>query len=284
MRTKTALGIDTTREKRFIERMISFGLRRHRFEGGNGDKILRRCINYARRYGSLLDDADLLRLLLKWPTARGPALQWWQHSPLPHTQLELIRDFVRSQEIIDHATFIDVAVAVVAARLPRSVKTWRLIEDICESFDDQNVWMLYSKLWILSKYGTEDEIMRVIEARLPIWITEEQASRLVGGMYSRFVGSAQFTTFRAIIQRSGNQGSRDVFEFYDDLVNTSAGFRAALKFVKTPNPSLPNRISHSKFLMLRAVVHNQSVTAALPSLVARHAWALEDEYYAPLMP
>ena len=282
--SKIGRGADISRERRFIERFISVGLTSHRFEGGNGDKILRRCINYARRYGAVLGDTDLLRLLLKWPTARSPALQWWQHSASPGTQLELIRDFVRSNEIIDDASFIDVSIALVSAKLPRSVKTWRLIEDICKHLDDENVWVLYSKLWILSKYGTEDEVMQLIETRLPVWITEEQASRLVGGMYSRFVGSLQFPKFRAIIQRSGNQGSRDVFDFYDALVTTSSGFRAVLKFMRTPNPSFPNRISHAKFLMVRAGAHNTAVPAAIPSLIRTHSRALQDEYYRALTP
>jgi hypothetical protein len=199
--------------------------------------------------------------------------------------LELISDFVFSQEIIDHASFIEVAVALVSARLPTSVKTWRLIEDINSAFDTKDVWSFYSKLWILSKYGDNDDVMRAIEEDLSIWITEDQASRLVAGMYSRFVGTAYLTKFEQIMYRTANQASRGVLDFLDALTNTPAGFRSVLRFIKATNPSLPNKISHAKFLMVRAALHNEAVgAAATATLKASHTVALQDEYYCGLVP
>jgi hypothetical protein len=102
-------------------------------------------------------------------------------------------------------------------------------------------------------------------------------------MYSRFVGSPQFDKFNSIVQRSGNQASREVFNFYNALATTAAGFTSVLKFIEAPNPSLRNRISHAKFLMVRAGCHNPVVAAAIPGLKAKHAWALQDEYYHALL-
>jgi hypothetical protein len=282
--SKISRDIPIVRELRFIQTAIGKGLEARRFEGGNGDKILKRLINYARKFGASIADDDFIRVLLKWPSNRGAMLQWWQHSATPEVKLPLIRDFVCSSEIVDDATLIDVSIALVTARLPRNAKTQEIIGEICEGLSAAQPWSFYSKAWILSKYGTASDLMKLIESSVSLWVTEAQLSRLVGGLYPRFVGTREFTKYRALINRVGNQWCREVFSFHDSLSQDRASFAAVRSFIAAPNPSLPNRISHPKFLMLRTIFKNPHAAPALSALKTTHAQAMTDAYYRIIVP
>jgi hypothetical protein len=211
-------------------------------------------------------------------------LEWWQHSTDPLAKLPLIRDLVQSAEIVDDATLIDVAAALVDARLPRNARTLSLVSEICADLSSAKPWSFYAKAWILSKYGTASDLMKLIESSVSLWVTEAQTSRLVGGLYPRFLGTREFTKYRSLITRSGNQWCREVFNFFESLTESRTGFTAVRPFISSPNPSLPNKISHSKFLMFRAVFKNKHAVAALTGLKAVHGHALTDEYYNIMLP
>jgi hypothetical protein len=210
---KIKAGTPIERERRFIQTTIHRGLVWRRFEGGNGDKILKRLINYARKFDATITNEDFQRVLLKWPQNRHAMLEWWQHSTDPLEKLPLIRDLVRSAEIVDDATLIHVAAALVDARLPRNARTLSLVSEICAGLSSAEPWSFYAKAWILSKYGTASDLMKLIESSVSLWVTEAQTSRLVGGLYPRFLGTREFTKYRSLITRSGNQWCREVFNF-----------------------------------------------------------------------
>ena len=282
---KRAFGFDIARERDFIAFAIRNGLRKRAFEGGNGEKILKRCINYAHKYNVEIDAADFVRLLLKWPGIRETLLRWWQHSLAPAKKLDLIRDFVSSTEIVDDKALIDVSVALVAARLPANVRTWRLVEDICNHIDEKTTWGFYAKIWILSKYGSDRELMHVIENTRSLWITEEHLSRLAAGLYPRMINSPLRSKFENTIKRSGNRWCQDVLDFHESLATTPNGFLAVSKFVRAQNPSQPNKITHSKFLMLCSMIANPKIAPnAIKELRLSHAFALKDDYYAMILP
>jgi hypothetical protein len=282
--TKISRNISIARELRFIRTAIGRGLEARRFEGGNGDKILKRLINYARKFGSSIADEDFIRVLLKWPSNRAAMLQWWQQSVDPEAKLPLIRDFLRSSEIVDDATLIDVSTALVSARLPRNARTQRIVTGICEALDVTRPWSFYARTWILTKYGTASELMKLIESSVSLWVTEVQTSRLVGGLYPRFLGTREFPKYRSLINRAGNQWCREVFNFHDSLSQDRVSFAAVRRFIAAPNPSLPNNVSHPKFLMLRTVFKNPYAASALDGLRTTHAQALTDNYYKMIIP
>jgi hypothetical protein len=60
---------------------------------------------------------------------------------------------------------------------------------------------------------------------------------------------------------------------------------AIKNFIIARNTSLPNTISHSKFLMLLSLLNNPDIApTAVANLKKVHAWALADDYYAVLVP
>jgi hypothetical protein len=284
MIAKRSTGSPLCREVRFITTVIQDGLRRRAFDSGNGEKILKRCINYARKYHAPITDDDFLRILLKWPTVRETVLKWWQHSDRPAQKLELIYETVRNAEIIDDQTFIDVAVAVVAARLPRDSNTSRVLEQINCSLDHTKTWGFYAKTWLLSKYGSVDQILNILEVSVSLWVTEEHLSRLVGGLFPRFIGSTLEGQFQALARRSGSPWCSSVLDFHESLARTARGFNSVQKFVRAPNPSFPNRISHAKFLMLCSMTSNSMISGSrIEELRSGHAYALGDAFYREIL-
>lgn len=280
---KLSAGSAIDRERRFLTKMISHGFRTRAFEGGNGEKILKRLINYARQHGANIEDQDFQRVLLKWPSCRSTILLWWQHTR-PALKLRILSNFVSSAEIIDDAALIGVAVAVVAARLPASSRIKLLLDEICTHFDQKTKWGFYAKAWILSKYGTDADLISLVEGSIPLWVTEENLSRLVAGLYPRMIRSPHFTKFKAIVARYGNHWSQQVMDFHSDLHLTPIGFSAVRKFICAQNPSQPNKISHSKFLMLCSAISNATIPSSVVStLRTQHAYALGDEFYKTLI-
>jgi hypothetical protein len=161
----------------------------------------------------------------------------------------------------------------------------QLLSDVCGCFDSSTPWGFCAKLWVTSKYGTATELMRLIETSFPIWVSDEHLSRLVAGMFPRVRDTRQFGKFRALISKSGNPWCQSVMELHEALSNSRAGFASIHRFIRAPNPSLPNGISHAKFLMLCSAMRNPFIPAtAVMDLRNRHSLALRDETYRRLMP
>ena len=78
-------------------------------------------------------------------------------------------------------------------------------------------------------------------------------------MFSRFVGSPLQSKFEAILRKAGGFATSSVTQLHRELANTVAGFTAIRKFIVAHNTSLPNRISHAKFLMLLSLLRNAGI-------------------------
>lgn len=267
-------------ERQFLPRYIDKGLMRQSFERGNGEKILKRAINYARLYSANVSNKAFETILRDWPTVRSTALLWWIHLDNPLSRLETIRDFMVSGHIVDDAAIIDIATSVVNAKLPANLQSDLLVNDIINQCDPTRIWGFYARAWLLSKYGTASALMQLIEKSTSLWVTEEYLSRLVGGLFPRFLGTSHEGKFIAIVVRAGSTWATDVMEFHQRLATSIAGYTSVKSFVSARNPSLPNRISHSKLLMLHSLLANPTIApTAVQSLRQTHRRALADPWY-----
>lgn len=282
---KKAAGDSLEREVRQVGYAIRGGVRRGAFVSGNGEKIFKRTINFARMLHVDLDNDLFFSLLSGWPSLRPTVLNWWQNRLAPEAKLHLIKNLFVERLLVDDASRMDVIVAIVAARLERNKEVDDQIGIIAGYLDESSSWGLYSKIWLLSKYGSSIELMKLIESTVSLWVTQEHLSRLVAGLWSRFVGSSLRTKFEAILRRAGNAWSNSVLQFHMELSSGTVGYTAVKNFIQAPNPSLPNLISHAKFLMLLSILHNLDlVPTAVTHLKKVHQWALADEYYELIVP
>ena len=232
-----------------VTRVISKGLRRGWFTAGNGEKILKRLLSYARDYRIIIDTQSFKQILYDWPSCRRLVLSWWYQFIKPESYFNLITEFVASGHIIDHISFIDIAVSVVLARLPAIAAVTNLIHGLRSSIDVKTEWGLYATVWLMSKYGTEDELFQLIDQGEKVWLTNEHLSRTAASVYPRFIGSSHERAVAAMMQKS-NVWARQAFQFQLSLYKTVEGVTSIKKFLVARNKSLPNQITHSKFLML----------------------------------
>jgi hypothetical protein len=170
-------GLPLDREHRWIRFALNGGFRREVFTTGNGEKILRRLINLARNCGADIDSQHVGNLLNNWPGLRHTILLWWRHSTRPSSNLDVLVSYVTKGAIVDDATPIEIANALIAARLPKTPAIQSKLDEILDSLDTNNQWSLYARIWLLSKYGDINRLMKTIEATTSIWMTEEHLCR-----------------------------------------------------------------------------------------------------------
>jgi hypothetical protein len=281
--TKQRANLSVESERRFLTYAIPWGLRVGCFATGNGEKILKRCLNYSRRLTSFIQPKDIATILLNWPTSRDTALRWISHWSYPDFYLPAIAAVLSSGEITDESTEVQIANAIVSSRIQMTAETTGTLANIYAQIDHRKPWGFYSKLWLYSKYRSAKDIMDLIEAS-SLWVTQEVLARLVAGMFPRINGTAFQTKFENIIRRASSRGAQEVLDFHHKLSNTTQGFTSVRKFLMAPNPSLPNRLTHAKFLMLLSSLRNQSIPpVAISRLRNQHALALTDEFYANIV-
>jgi hypothetical protein len=272
-------------ERRKIEIGLRTGMRKGTFTTGNGDKILKRLLNLARETSADLTKEHFLKIFEDWPSVRSVALNWWQHQPAPVMKLHLITELAQDGFLVDDAARMDIATALVAARLPDTAYVRNHIKQILLGMNSDSVWSLYAQIWIASKYRSSDELMSLVESKVSVWSNHERLSRLVAGTLPRFLGLSSLSKFRAILHQTNNIGVLSVLQFHDDLSTTTSGYTSVGGFIRAPNKSLPNRISHSKFLMLLSALHNPTIApTAAAHLKSIHSVALSDNFYKPLVP
>lgn len=232
-----------------------------------------------------LDDQLVLHILREWPSLRVVTLNWWQRSLYPEVKLPILVQLLQEGAIADDAALLDIAVATVSARLPDNPAVAEDLQQIISAMSPKNVWGFYARCWLNSKYGDVNALMRLIETSVSLWVTQEHLSRLVAGTFPRFYGTSEQAKFEAIMRRVGNSWSLSVLDFHRDLMLGTNGYTAVKSFVSAPNSSLPNRLSHSKFLMVLSLLQNPGLAPyALAHLKTTHAIGLSDPFYAKLVP
>ena len=249
--TKSALF----NERRKIEISIRVGLKRDAFSSGNGDKVLKRLLNLARETSAQISDDHFSSILANWPPLRHTLLQWWQENASPALKLNLLTQILQDGHLVDDASIVEIANALVTARLPDSFWVRSHIKEILSGLSSSSIWSLYAQIWVASKYASNDQLMSIIETKTSMWGSNEHLTRLVAGMAPRFFRSSLQQKFEAVLRRAGGFGAASVTQFHQELCNTVDGFTSIRKFIEAPNTSLPNRISHAKFLMLLSLLH-----------------------------
>ena len=268
-----------------IQRAIRAGLRKNVFSTGNGEKIFKRLINLSSQAKADLSDELFGHLLRAWPSLRDAALTWWQRSSSPEAKLPMLVSVLQEGIITDDAAIVDIAAAAVAARLPDTAAVRSHLDDIIAAMDAKSVWGFYARCWLLSKYKDAKTLMNLIETSVSLWVTHEHLSRLVAGMFPRMFGTSEEAKFEAIMRRTGNQWSLPVLDFHRNLTSGTNGYTSIKSFVLAPNSSLPNRLSHSKFLMLLSLLKNVDLAPyATAQLRASHARGLSDPFYVQQIP
>jgi hypothetical protein len=269
------------KDQKFTEYCFEYGFKNKTFKDGNGDKILKRLITIAGKIKAKIPPATIAMVLKDWPSVRENILIY--HAQMPHSkaEFEAITNFIHRKEHVDDFSWICFAATLVSARLPRAAYVVDGISKIFRADEKLDFFQLYSKLWILSKYGNADDLLGLLRTNFDVWAADETLGRLVGGLSPIFAQDGMYASFETLLDSAQNKAANDLANFHRMMRNEPAKYASVKHYLIQENPSLPNRIRHAKFLMLLSVLQGYSISEEERELLfKKHHRAFGDGFYA----
>lgn len=151
---------------------------------------------------------------------------------------------------------------------------------LVSSLSKTDPFSLYCRLWLISRFGTVAELKSEIDSTNQVWSGHRHLSRLVAGFYGLFKLTPHFTSFKAFVGKWGGVEAAMMFDFHESLSETTTGYQSVTAFIKAPNTSLPNGITHSKALMLASMLANPTIPKIdRAKLLAVAGAMMADAYY-----
>lgn len=272
-------GLSLQRQQKLIERRISRGVKRHLFDAGNGEKILKRWLGLAALSETKVSPVIIDQLVRLRPSVRGNVYNLIRSRPLTPTIANALAQAASSGLLIDDAAKVDMSNYLVETLVLKKNCTAHL-NRIIESNEMSEYYGLYAKLWLQSKYcGTHDVLNTLINTE-SVWIPHERLGRLAASFLPLFYNSAEEDAFRLLLGRTFNPGVREVYKFHLSLSEDKSVFKSMFSALKSPNPTRGTGITHAKFLCLLSALRNKNVPhAQLATLRVNNSLAFQDAYY-----
>jgi hypothetical protein len=231
---------------RFLPWLTRKCLISNRFSQGNGQKILKRIVNYSRLYDVEIDKDLFLSAFLNWPGTRESLLRYIGSKTNPFKYIDILGDALHSGQIVDDITPVQIAVAINSARYTKKIPA-ECISKILDNLDSNRPFHVFSKLWIISRFSDYQHLRREIDQTSQTWSKEPIIIRSISGFLPIFRGTQAITPFMARLIKLGGRTSTDIFDFYSNRIFEKKGFSSVQKFIGAENKSSANGITHSKF-------------------------------------
>lgn len=266
-----------------IENEIRSGLRGKKFDGGNGDKVLKRWISLAIRASANISDKNLVRIILYRPSVRENALDFIMRAPLTPGRARLLADCAESGHLVDDAGMVDLCNNLVETKVTqRRARHPHILRVIAASKPD-TYFGLYCRLWLQSKYEVSSNLLRTIQLSQRQWAPHERLGRLVGSFLPLFE-EAEYSDYYNLVRRSGNQGALAVIRFHKKLRRDKQAFNRMFEPLRNPNPSKGTGITHAKFLCLLSALNNDEATPRQRQILKEgNVLVFSDVYYSRIL-
>src|SRR5262245_34570534 len=267
------------RERRFTTFALEYGFRNGTFIDGNGEKILKRLITIAARLQSKIPPPILSEITHNWPGAREHIMRYYAHMPYDKEAFQAILSYIGENRYVDDVSWLNFAKSMVSACTPR---VEYIYDQLGELFDSNrpDFFEVYAKIWILSKYGNSDDLLSVLKQQFDLWASDDILGRLVGGLFPLFEQDGMMGSLERMIVGSNNRGAKEVLSFHRALTNEKSAYVRVRDYLRATNPTLPNHISHPKYLMLLTVLQGYVVEEEeRKSLIKVHHKAFSDGFY-----
>ncbi len=277
---KIERGDDTSREKRLVEARIRQGLKKKKFNVGNGEKILKRLIGFAGKLGAVIPPDTLHELFVLRPSIRENVCVYIRRKHLTAAQSRILAEISETPSLVDHAAKVDLANHLVETVVNTKSARHGNICRIMDACDPQNYFGLYCRLWLQSKYASTLELLDTIKSNQNVWGPHLRLGRLIGAFLPLFKGASEEDEYRMILAESRNDGFRDTCKFHIRLSSDPLVFNSMFDALKNPNPSRGTGITHAKFLCLLSALQNQTVAPMrIHTLRTNNSAAWQDIYY-----
>ena len=272
-------GLPLDRQRAHVEARIRQGLRKKSFDAGNGEKVLKRWLGLAAKTGAVVKPEALEDLVKRRPSVRENVYSFIRSRPLTPSIAGILARASQSGLLVDDAAMVEMSNYLVETFV-KNKRCHAMLEAVIASNDPQSYFGLYSRLWLLSKYGTPAQILTTLRDARNIWSPHERLGRLAASFMPLFHGSPEEPPLKRLLGDTLNSGVRDTYKFHMKLATDLPTFKAMFDALKAPNPSRGTGITHAKFLCLLSALKNPAAPVAqITTLRANHSRAFEDAYY-----
>jgi hypothetical protein len=272
-------GLPLDRQRSHVEARIRQGLRKKSFDAGNGEKVLKRWLGLAAKTGAMVKPEALEDLVKRRPSVRENVYSFIRSRPLTPSIAGILARASQSGLLVDDAAMVEMSNYLVETFV-KNKRCHAMLEDVIASNDPQSYFGLYSRLWLLSKYGTPAQILTTLRDARNVWSPHERLGRLAASLIPLFHGSPEETPLKRLLGDTLNSGVRDTYKFHMKLATDLPTFKSMFDALKAPNPSRGTGITHAKFLCLLSALKNPAAPVAqISTLRANHSRAFEDAYY-----
>ena len=272
-------GLPLDRQRVHVEARIRQGLRKKSFDAGNGEKVLKRWLGLAAKTGAVVKPEALEDLVKRRPSVRENVYSFIRSRPLTPSIAGILARASQSGLLVDDAAMVEMSNYLVETFV-KNKRCHAMLEAVIASNDPQSYFGLYSRLWLLSKYGTPAQILTTLRDARNIWSPHERLGRLAASFMPLFHGSPEEPPLKRLLGDTLNSGVRDTYKFHMKLATDLPTFKAMFDALKAPNPSRGTGITHAKFLCLLSALKNPAAPVAqITTLRANHSRAFEDAYY-----
>ena len=272
-------GKPLTRHKKLIEARIRNGIKRKSFDTGNGEKILKRLIGLASKTNADIRPDTLEQIIKIRPAVRDNVFSYIRGRPLTPTLAQMLANSASSGLLVDDAAMVEMTNNLVETLVPRKNCDSHL-KTIIDETNERQYYGLYCKLWLQSKYGTTQDIIKTLIRTESIWVPHERLGRLAASLFPLFYNSPEERDFKQLLDRTLNAGVREAYKFHINLSQDSKTFKGMFNALKMPNLTRGTGITHAKFLCLLSAMRNTSATVSqLNSLKTNNSLAFKDTYY-----
>ena len=256
---KLRAGANTDLERRIVALRIRRGLATRAFDGGNGEKILKRWMGLAAIVNASIQPADLLRLFLFRPAVRDTVCTYIRRSDLSSARAEMLASAAESGLLVDDAAIVDLANHLVETAVITTAKRHASILRIIAACDVSTYFGLYCRLWLQSKYDSTTALLETIRTTSEAWVLHERLGRVIGAFAPVFQGSPEWPEYLQVLSDSRNHGVRDFRKVSQEILASDlAAFKAMFDALSNPNPSRGTGITHAKFLSLLSALQNSN--------------------------
>lgn len=267
--------------RKLLGRLLTKWTGRGVFDGpGNGEKILKRIVNLAGKISYVIPIPQFEPILNLRPNLREEITRYASISQHGQRYIPSLLRFIRSPDVVDDASALVLAYKLVEMRLPKVVKERKQIADTAIwmlGHERKDVWA-YAGLWLLSKFGTQRQLMDAVDKSYPVWQADYYLGRLVASLACMIPRKNQ-TRYSGLLKASRNMGAAEVVAFYDDIRDDAKTAAGIFRFLRAVNGT-PNKISHAKWIVLLHVLDSPAADKKLQTnLKTIHSLALTDRYY-----
>lgn len=275
-------GVSTRQERRQLRRRFE------RFKimarSGAWSKVLKRYFTVFGDLGDAYLEKEFLDVMRDVPEVRSWALRYYSRLGPSKRRLVEISAFLKDEHIVDDVSIFRAAEAMVAwepAPRGRVVKDLRQFAQNLgrERFARRSEMFFLAGLWLLAKYGTQQELQAHILLNKRTWSVSSYLARQVAAATARLSRQRVVEEIRRDLFQFGQLDAVGVISHLEQLGKARRLPQETLSYLR-PRANVGKPYPLSKFLILVKILRSRELPADARSQLRRMVMdALDDRVY-----